>query len=445
MLNTTESAFRLLTGWMISTLIPEIPHPILAFKGEQGTGKTTAARCVVQVIDPSPAPLRTAPRDVKQWVVVASASWAVCLDNVNAISGWLSETLCRAVTGDGNVDRALYTDDDVTVLAFRRVVMMTSIDAGHLDGDLAERLLLIELQPIAEGARRTDAELTAAYAAAQPIIFASLLDLTARVLKRLPDVRPESMPRMADFACVLQAVDDVNDWDTLAAYSAAADTIAADVLEGDLFGKAVAVAVRKQPEGKWTGTAAQLLDLITPEKPPKNWPKDATRAGGRLTRLAPLLRQAGVAYDDSQREPRGNRSRLYSFAVIEEGERQEDGRQLAPAAPAAPETAIDLYERAGASAGASDEAPPVAPAAERFAGAAGASAGAGHDIAPALAAGREQGKREPAGAAGAIAPHISGPDVSSCDEKQPCTFCGAPLDQALTDAGFTDHGEDPAA
>ena len=154
-------------GWSAPSF-PRSRIPILAFKGEQGTGKTTAARCVVQVIDPSPAPLRTAPRDVKQWVVVAAASWAVCLDNVNAISGWLSETLCRAVTGDGNVDRALYTDDDVTVLAFRRVVMMTSIDAGQLDGDLAERLLLIELQPMADGARRTDAELTAAYLAAQP-------------------------------------------------------------------------------------------------------------------------------------------------------------------------------------------------------------------------------------------------------------------------------------
>ena len=399
LLNADEAAFRLLAGWMVSSLIPEIPHPILAFKGEQGTGKTTAARCVVQVIDPSPAPLRTAPRDVKQWVVVAAASWAVCLDNVNAISGWLSETLCRAVTGDGNVDRALYTDDDVTVLAFRRVVMMTSIDAGHLDGDLAERLLLIELQPMADGERRTDAELTAAYLAARPSIFAALLDLTAKVLGRLPHVRPESMPRMADFACVLQAVDDVQEWDTLRTYAAAADTIAADVLEGDPFGKAVASMIREQPERTWTGTAGRLLELVTPEKPPKTWPKDATRAAGRLNRVAPVLRQAGISVTDAGREAQGNRSRLYTLAVVSDEPRPENNGAPAPAAPEAPGTVIDLRGRAGASAGVSDGSPPAAPS--PAAGAAGASAGAGNIAAPATGTVLDQRKHHPAGAAGA--------------------------------------------
>ena len=424
LLNASETAFRLLTGWMVSTLIPDIPHPILAFKGEQGTGKTTAARCVVQVIDPSPAPLRTAPRDVKQWVVVAAASWAVCLDNVNAISGWLSETLCRAVTGDGNVDRALYTDDDVTVLAFRRIVMMTSINAGHLDGDLAERLLLIELQPMTDGARRTDAEIGAAFLAAQPAVLASLLDLTAEVLKRLPDVRPESMPRMADFACVLQAVDDVRGWDTLTAYAAAANTVAADVLEGDPFGKAVAAMVRQQSDGTWKGTAGQLLELVTPDKSvPKNWPKDATRAAGRLKRVAPLLRQAGISFDDSEREPQGNRSRLYTLAVIPDESRPENQRAAAPAAPAAPGTVTDLHQRAGAGAGAGNGRAPRAPAPGfRAAGAAGAGAGAGSAAAPAPRSIHDQHKYRAAGAAGAAGaprPPISEPAPGEWPEELP--------------------------
>jgi hypothetical protein len=434
LLNADEGAFRLLAGWMVSTLIPDIPHPILAFKGEQGTGKTTAARCVVQVVDPSPAPLRTAPRDVKQWVVVAAASWAVCLDNVNAISSWLSETLCRGVTGDGNVDRALYTDDDVTVLAFRRVIMMTSIDAGHLDGDLAERLLLIELQPMAEGERRTDAEITAAYLAAQPSILASLLDLTAEVLKRLPDVRPESMPRMADFACVLQAVDDVRGWDTLTAYAAASDTIAADVLDGDPFGKAVAVMVRQQPGQKWTGTAGRLLELVTPDKGvPKNWPKDATRAGGRLKRVAPLLRQAGISFDDSEREPQGNRSRLYALAVIPGPSRPENQRDAAPAAPAAPGTVTDLRQHAGAGAGTGNGRAPAAPAGRGAGvGAAGAGAGAENGAAPVSGTKRDQPKHGRAGAAGA-----AGAALRAISEPAPCAVCGAQLDPVLAAMGET--------
>ena len=71
---------------------------------------------MVILIDPSPAPLRAAPKDVRAWTVQAAASWTVMLDNVSSIQPWFSDTLCKAVTGDGTVDRVFYTDDDVNVL-----------------------------------------------------------------------------------------------------------------------------------------------------------------------------------------------------------------------------------------------------------------------------------------------------------------------------------------
>jgi hypothetical protein len=151
LLNAEEREFRLIVGWLVAALIPDMPHPIMALRGEQGSAKSSTAQMLANLIDPSPAPLRSVPRDIKQWAVTASASWAVALDNVSAVPGWLSDTLCKAVTGDGYVDRVLYSDDDVTVLAFRRVILMTSIDPGALAGDLAERLLVIELKPISDG------------------------------------------------------------------------------------------------------------------------------------------------------------------------------------------------------------------------------------------------------------------------------------------------------
>ncbi|WKK26536.1 hypothetical protein QZH56_13635 [Streptomyces olivoreticuli] len=169
LLNMDESSFRQLVAWLVAAWIPTIPHPVLTFKGEQGTGKSKTAQMVVNLIDPSPASKRSQPRDIKAWAAQAFNSWALCLDNISSIPPWLSDTLCKAVTGDGIVDRALYTDDDVVVLSFRRVLSMTTIDAGALAGDLAERLLMLDLQLIAEDRRRTEEELDQAFEAVRPV------------------------------------------------------------------------------------------------------------------------------------------------------------------------------------------------------------------------------------------------------------------------------------
>lgn len=316
LLNMDEETFRQLVAWLVAAWIPTIPHPVLTFKGEQGTGKSKTAQMVVNLIDPSPASKRSQPRDIKAWSAQAFNSWALCLDNISTIPPWLSDTLCKAVTGDGIVDRALYTDDDVVVLSFRRVLAMTTIDAGALAGDLAERLLMLELQLIDPDRRRTEEELDDAFEAVRPAILGALLDLLASVLRVLPSVRLESMPRMADFARVLAAVDTVMEWRTLDSYLAASANVASDALEGDPFGSAVVALV--EGAGIWSGTAGMLLEqLPRPETPHVKWPKDATRAGGQLKRLAPLLRAAGITVDDTQRSQDRHRHRLFVLSRTE--------------------------------------------------------------------------------------------------------------------------------
>lgn len=308
LLNVDDNGFGLLVGWLLAALIPDIPHPILALTGEQGTAKSTAARFLVSLLDPSPAPLRTPPRDVRQWAVTASASWTVALDNVSTIAPWLSDTLCKAVTGDGIVDRALFTDDDVTVLSFRRVIAMTSIDAGALAGDLAERLVPVELQRITPDRRRSDEQITNDFRTVQPATLGALLDLLADVLAALPAVQLEQLPRMADYARVLAALDQVTGWTTLPAYLAGAADVNEAVLDADPLATAVRAHLLIHTAG-WTGTAAQLLELITPEAPGRDWPKTARALSGQLRRLAPALRSAGIGVDFAK-ETAGARQRL---------------------------------------------------------------------------------------------------------------------------------------
>ncbi|MFI6981533.1 ATP-binding protein [Embleya sp. NPDC050154] len=316
LLNMDDTTFHQLVAWLVAAWIPHIPHPVLTFKGEQGTGKSKAAQLVIGLVDASPATKRSQPRDVKTWATQAFNSWALCLDNVSTIPPWLSDTLCKAVTGDGIIDRALYTDDDVVVLTFRRVLAMTTIDAGAFAGDLAERLLMLDLQLIEEHHRRSEEDLDRTYATARPNVLAALLDLLCEVLRVLPDVRLERMPRMADYARVLAAVDTVQGWNTLDNYVASSQRVAADALEGDPFGSAVAHFI--ETHGAWTGTTAHLLDLIPPpETHHPKWPKDATRAGGQLRRLAPLFRSIGITYDDTARSSDRHRHRLITLTCPE--------------------------------------------------------------------------------------------------------------------------------
>src|SRR5690606_18046360 len=140
------------------------------------------------------------------------------------------------------------------------VIALTTIDAGALRGDLAERMLTIELQRIPDRERREEVELERAYAAAHASILASLFDLLSEVLAVRDSVTLDSKPRMADFARVLAAVHRVRGMDTLGAYTAGPRVVAADVIDGDPFGSAPVELMRAR--SAWAGTAGELLAAL---------------------------------------------------------------------------------------------------------------------------------------------------------------------------------------
>lgn len=305
LLNVNDAGFRLLVGWLLAGYLPAIPHPILALLGQQGTAKTTALRLLLLLLDPSTAPVRTPPIDPAAWAVTAAHSWAVGLDNVSALPGWLQDALCKAVTGDGIVRRALYSDNDVSVLAFRRVLALTSIDPGSLQGDVADRMLTVELDPIRRDQRRTDRAVHAAFEDIWARTLGAVLDLLTHVLGVLPGVHLAEHPRMADFARVLAALDQVTGWTTLPDYLQVSEETACSVIEGDAFISAVLELAER--EVIWTGSAGELLAVITPERPPRGWPTTPQKVGGILKRCSPALALAGVDVAERPRQHGGRR------------------------------------------------------------------------------------------------------------------------------------------
>jgi hypothetical protein len=332
LLNVSDDDWPLIVAWLVAALIPEMPHPVLMFRGEHGTAKSSAARLVTSLLDRCASQLRTAPRNVEDWCVAAAGSWVTCLDNVSDLQPWLQDAICRAVTGDGLLRRQLYTDADVSVLAFRRVVALTSIDPGRLNGDLADRLLTVELERIPEDSRASEEKLTEKWTAIHPGVLGGLLHTTVNVLRALGTVRTTGLPRMADFARVLVAVDQVLGTNAYASYAEQASRTAENVAEGD----SVAVAIRETITAMWEGPASELLKLLTPEKPPKDWPTTPQGMGGRLARAAPSLRSLGWTVEKLIRsDKKGSRG----WAITPPAEEYRAGLS---ATSASSDTALDL-------------------------------------------------------------------------------------------------------
>lgn len=299
LVNVRETYRPILGAVFVAALMPQVPHPVLALTGEQGTGKSTAARIIASLVDNSPAPLRKSPRDLDTWTTAAAGSWVVALDNVSTIPEWLSDAFCRASSGDGDVRRRLYSDGDLHVIAFRRVLVLNGIDLGALRDDLADRLVTVHLDRISDSARRLDADLAQRWQRAHPLVLGAVLDLAVRVLGVLPSIQLAELPRMADFAYVLKAVDQVRDTDGLTTYLGLRTEMAEDALDSD----PVLRAISRTIIAEWTGTAAELLDLITPDGDPrtlpKDWPRTAIAMRGLLRRRSPGLRRLGWTVEDA--------------------------------------------------------------------------------------------------------------------------------------------------
>jgi hypothetical protein len=300
MLNIREDDWPLILAWLVCALIADLPHPLLLLRGEQGTAKSSAARILTSLIDPCASQLRTAPRNVEDWCVAAAGAWMTCLDNVSDIQPWLSDAICKAITGDGLLRRQLFTDSDVSVLAFQRVVAMTSIDPGRLAGDLADRLLDIELERIATDDRQADRAISARWRKAHPGVLAGLLNFTAKVLRRLPGIRHNDLPRMADYGRIVLAVDQILGTEAYARYEKQAGQVAEQVADSD----SVALAIRERITVPFSGTASQLLGKLAVEHQPKDWPTTPQGMGGRLARAAPVLRALGWTVEPPDRSLR---------------------------------------------------------------------------------------------------------------------------------------------
>ena len=290
-------------AWMVHAIIHEhSAYPLLYLQAEQGSGKSTAERRIVELVDPSIDVGGSLPTNDEALAIAALSSRVLVYDNLSTIPTTKRDMLCRVSTGGTVRKRQLYTDSGEKIYEIRRPVLLTAINLGTNSPDLTNRMVRAELHRLEQSQRKSDDELKAMWNETKSEIYGALLSIAAKVMQIIDSgsLAGVEKPRMADYGLVLAAIDHVTGSESLEAYKRQQENMAMETVSDEPVYLALQIkADTDMFKAGWNGTAAKLLKLLQPlfdngdittwKTPPKSAP-DLTRI---LDVCAPSLRQSG--------------------------------------------------------------------------------------------------------------------------------------------------------
>lgn len=294
--------------YLVTSLIPSIPHPVPVLAGEKGAAKSTAMRVLRKLIDPAVEELLSLSNDPGAIALLLSTNYASYFDNLDGLSPMQSDILCRAVTGGGISKRKLFTDSDEVILQFKRCVALNGINPAATRPDLLDRSLLFTLERIPPERRKTEEDFWQDFEAARPYIFGNMLDVLCKAITIYPKVKLAKLPRMADFCKWGYAVAEAAGiggetflkayWESISEQNEAA-------IQNHPVAAAVAALMEAKPN--WNGTPAKLLNDL--EKvaegqriniKSKTWPKAANALTRRLKEVQSNLLDIGIKFEETR-------------------------------------------------------------------------------------------------------------------------------------------------
>jgi hypothetical protein len=301
--NITNAEHRLLLMvFLISCFIPGFPHVMSVIFGPQGSSKSTLAKIIRRIIDPSLIDVASFPHSQRELVQALAHHYFLFFDNVSYISEEQSDTLCKAVTGGGHVKRELYENDEDIIYNFMRCLGLNGINLVTTRPDLLERSLLIELERIEPENRKTEKEIYENFEKDLPAILGGVFDVLVKVLKIQPTIKLNSHYRMADWAlwgCAIAEALGHTKEEFLNAYQN--NTVRqTEMLLND---NVVATAIMGFMNGKkeWESTPTELFRKLSNhavfgniDTTEKYWPKGANSLSRKLNELSSPLKEMNI-------------------------------------------------------------------------------------------------------------------------------------------------------
>ena len=143
----SREQLALIVSFMLKTFYPAGEYPILAILGNrEGVGKTTLAKYIIKMLDPTITPIKPCPKSIDDLLVLAKNNFLLSFDNLTHIGDSLSDALCILSTGGSLAKRQLFTDSEAVEYYLKNPVILTSIYDILKNRDLRRRSLIVELE-----------------------------------------------------------------------------------------------------------------------------------------------------------------------------------------------------------------------------------------------------------------------------------------------------------
>jgi len=294
-----EAGARLVLAWLATAWLEHIARPILLYLGSGGAGKSVRQKGIKLLLDPTkPDSIRVDSYDLTQKLAHCQVA---LFDNVTSIPEWALDAICRAVTGEGDSKRKLYTDDEDVVYEYKRAILLNTINFPAARPDFVDRLLPVEFRRIPDEEREEEDVVLARFAELQPGFLGAIATILSDAIAAHARTHLRRKPRFAAWGRWAAAVYEAMGW--------GAEQFEADwalVVERQhsaaISESSVAQALlRWLGKGQtWQGTPSELLRTLEPYADElkllhaRDWPKSAVWLVRRLNELRPVLEGMGV-------------------------------------------------------------------------------------------------------------------------------------------------------
>ena len=314
----------LLKCYIISLFIPDIPKPVLVLHGEQGGAKSTFQELIKMLVDPSTTQTFTFPRDSNEFIQQLSHNYIVYYDNVSVIPDWVSDLLCRAVTGSSFSKRALWTNDEDFYYNFKRNLGINGIDLAATKADLLDRSILMETERIDKAERIKLEKIWDKFNEIKPHVLGYIFDILAKVLQYKEQHGeidfPGGLNRMADweeYAEIISRCMGNADGEFQRVYQENIGVQVDEAIASSPLSMAVIeLMTDRTSTSPWTGTPTELFEILNEiaettlkinTSKIKVWPKSTSYLSRRLNSIRTNLREKGIEIKTGDKDSQDKR------------------------------------------------------------------------------------------------------------------------------------------